>query len=327
MSEALNCECFGVVIRKHAVGDIVGIISAGISSSDLRRLQAYEDSDPTGGYVLCDPGRFVTPEKLGEAGAYERTAYYREWAAPLGFDHCAASIVSIAPERVAAFGIHRRRRWGAFSEAELELLETVAPHFSRAILISEQRARAASLSARLIDALAGRGSYAAVVTRRCEVRRAAAGFQDVVERHPGLVQRGGRLCAASRSNHDALASLVRGACDSDVGGVLRLSGCEVEVVALENGLTRSSAECMVVLTPDVSDSRVSPEAIRATFGLTVAESEVAAGLADGSSPQEIAEERGVAVGTVRVQLKRVFEKLGVRRQAEAVRLLAGLVRG
>jgi DNA-binding CsgD family transcriptional regulator len=54
-------------------------------------------------------------------------------------------------------------------------------------------------------------------------------------------------------------------------------------------------------------------------------------LAQGESPREIADRLGVSVGTLRIQLKAIFSKTGVRRQAELVRLLllspAGLADG
>jgi len=58
-----------------------------------------------------------------------------------------------------------------------------------------------------------------------------------------------------------------------------------------------------------------------TFGLTLAEYEVAKLLSSGSTPSEIASERGTALTTVRSQLSSVFQKLGVSNQAQAVAAL------
>ncbi len=58
--------------------------------------------------------------------------------------------------------------------------------------------------------------------------------------------------------------------------------------------------------------------LRAAYGLTAAESRVAEGLAAGRSVREVAEAAGVAIGTVRNQIKQVFAKTGVRRQSELV---------
>ena len=44
-------------------------------------------------------------------------------------------------------------------------------------------------------------------------------------------------------------------------------------------------------------------------------------LADGLSPKEIAFERDVSLHTIRTQVRGIFEKAGVRRQADLTRLL------
>ena len=54
------------------------------------------------------------------------------------------------------------------------------------------------------------------------------------------------------------------------------------------------------------------------FGLTPAEAEMTARLANGESLEAIAEARGVCVNTVRTQLRTVFKKTGTHRQGELV---------
>jgi DNA-binding CsgD family transcriptional regulator len=47
-------------------------------------------------------------------------------------------------------------------------------------------------------------------------------------------------------------------------------------------------------------------------------------LAEGSDPAEIADLRGVAIGTVRHQIKSIAAKMECRRQADIVRLVTTL---
>jgi DNA-binding CsgD family transcriptional regulator len=56
-------------------------------------------------------------------------------------------------------------------------------------------------------------------------------------------------------------------------------------------------------------------------GITRAEARLASMLADGISLEEVAEALLVSIQTVRSQLKSVFAKTGVTRQAELVALL------
>jgi DNA-binding CsgD family transcriptional regulator len=83
------------------------------------------------------------------------------------------------------------------------------------------------------------------------------------------------------------------------------------------------ASCVVVITT-VSRARIAAaEVLRGLFDLTPAEARVARGIAAGKTVRDLAAEAGLAPGTVRQQLKSVFSKMGVSRQADLVALLAG----
>jgi DNA-binding CsgD family transcriptional regulator len=60
------------------------------------------------------------------------------------------------------------------------------------------------------------------------------------------------------------------------------------------------------------------------FGLTPSEARVASLLAQGDAPKDIAGSLRVTLSTIRTHIAAVFAKLGVRRQADVVRLLANL---
>ncbi|HEY1735574.1 MAG TPA: helix-turn-helix transcriptional regulator [Methylovirgula sp.] len=57
------------------------------------------------------------------------------------------------------------------------------------------------------------------------------------------------------------------------------------------------------------------------LGLTRAEAEVAGLLGAGLSPHEVAERLNIKIATVRAHLKRIFQKLGIRRQTDLVQLV------
>lgn len=59
-------------------------------------------------------------------------------------------------------------------------------------------------------------------------------------------------------------------------------------------------------------------ALARQLGLTEAEAEVARALAQGEERLSIARRRGVSLGTIRAQLKGIFVKLGVSREAELI---------
>ncbi|KQT11379.1 hypothetical protein ASG30_05765 [Ramlibacter sp. Leaf400] len=72
-------------------------------------------------------------------------------------------------------------------------------------------------------------------------------------------------------------------------------------------------------TPDADPVR--SRTLASLLRFTQAEADVACMLADGLSPKEIAFERDVSLHTIRTQVRGIFEKAGVRRQADLTRLL------
>ena len=85
---------------------------------------------------------------------------------------------------------------------------------------------------------------------------------------------------------------------------------------------QQGAAALVVIRPPARNEAVLAAATRDLFHLTPAEALVAARLAGGMGPQAVAESTGVAVGTIRSHIRRIFEKCGVRTQVELVALLA-----
>lgn len=78
------------------------------------------------------------------------------------------------------------------------------------------------------------------------------------------------------------------------------------------------AAMMVTVRRRGAASPVTAAQLRQAFGLSAAEAAVAEALIVGRSPDEYAASAGVAVSTVRTQLRSIYEKTASRSQAEAV---------
>jgi DNA-binding CsgD family transcriptional regulator len=70
-----------------------------------------------------------------------------------------------------------------------------------------------------------------------------------------------------------------------------------------------------------AELRTKLERWREQFGFTPAEANFALEIAKGDGRQAAADRLGITLGTARSHLSAVFDKAGVRRQAELVRLL------
>jgi DNA-binding CsgD family transcriptional regulator len=92
-----------------------------------------------------------------------------------------------------------------------------------------------------------------------------------------------------------------------------------------DGAARSpflGARALLVFSDSESASAPRPQLLAQIFGLSRSEAKLAAIVAAGRSPQEAAEELGIARETARNQLKAVFAKTGTHRQGELIALLS-----
>lgn len=86
------------------------------------------------------------------------------------------------------------------------------------------------------------------------------------------------------------------------------------------------ADCQAAVILVDPDKRSYPSelSLRAAFQLSPAEARLAARLAAGDLLETVAEQLGIAKETARNQLKSIFSKVGIHRQAELVAILSTL---
>ncbi|WJS05872.1 serine aminopeptidase domain-containing protein [Roseibium aggregatum] len=94
----------------------------------------------------------------------------------------------------------------------------------------------------------------------------------------------------------------------------------------QTALQRGGASGAIIVRDNASSDKhgLRSELLEFAYGLTTKEAEVACGVIDGLSPNDIAASLGVSIHTTRTHLKRVYEKVGVQGQTGlAARLLNG----
>ncbi|HYC45276.1 MAG TPA: helix-turn-helix transcriptional regulator [Burkholderiales bacterium] len=156
----------------------------------------------------------------------------------------------------------------------------------------------------------------------------------ILERQDGICLRTGRLAVRDQLTQQKLRRVLsdtEAAADEDRAALLvpRPSGeppYQMIVRRLQVGSLRSDGEPDSLWSLTIADPRVPPTppmwAVAALYRFTPAETRLAARLAAGDDPEEIAQQLGVKITTVRSQLASVFAKTGTRRQAQLVRLLS-----
>lgn len=275
-------------------------------------------------------------EQLGER-AMARSAFYQEFMRPAGYSSIVANRISGKGNFESFLSLQRAVGQPAFTREELNRLLPALPHIQRAIAIRarlQAAARDATLGKRLLDSLQLPIMVAQADGRVLMVNARAEG---VMTRHPRLAVRGGALQLRG-SGATTLQQLLRDACGASgpaVAGSMKLWTPSHEL-ALQIVVTPLPARLQqvhewgrplaLVMLEDPGAPDVQPDAaLRQIYGLTAAQARVAALLARGAAPADIAQQLGVSIFTVRAHLKSVFEKTGARRQLDLMRELAPIL--
>jgi DNA-binding CsgD family transcriptional regulator len=178
-----------------------------------------------------------------------------------------------------------------------------------------------------------------VADARGKVLAANRAAQDMPQAGDGLVERNGVLQARQR---DAAARLARSLSDAVAapskrpwtGGCLRIPrqlsrkpAYMVTVAPLSEAVDLASmggdrAALIVVSDPDREAGSGLGQALQQAFGLTPAEARTASLVGSGLAPQDVADQLGITVGTIRSELKTIFAKVGISRQSELATVVA-----
>lgn len=207
------------------------------------------------------------------------------------------------------------------------------------VLLAPHLKVARQLQSKLAEALAGRLALASldrlsiaafVVDRFGAVHYGNAAARKLLE-HGGWVRIAGSGLRFSQSpSNTAFERALRRATQAPPhSSLLALSFdgsevCEVAISPLDaDGARPSSCPvplALVVISPRRFDEKSIVQRVRSLYGLTEAEARVMAALTSGKTVDEIAHEHDVRPCTVRAQVRSLFDKTGVNRQSDLVRL-------
>lgn len=175
-----------------------------------------------------------------------------------------------------------------------------------------------------------------LLDRRGRVRHANRAALDLLERRDGVAVVADEalraaIASETRSLERALAECARRSDDGVAAeSSLRFSrpsggaALEALLVPLDGGRHDPSLPVAALFVTDPEAVTLAPaDTLRRLYRLSRAEAALARELGAGSTLAQAASRLGIRTSTARGTLKLVFEKMGVRRQADLVRRLAG----
>jgi len=269
-----------------------------------------------------DVGRLVTGrgdlERVKPAIA--RSGFVNELIKPLGFSDVVGAVIIRDGQHLVTFSALHDGSDGAIEHHAAPLLRTLMPHVTRAMQLG---LRAEHLE-RQVNELGSVAPFAIFfLDGERRLRFANGEGARLLETNDGLRLVGGRLVCGGPDEH---ARFERALTQRRFGVALRASrtrgGPLAVMLAVPQpgtiGLTR-----LFVVDPETTP-RSPSNVLQVLYALTPAEARLALLIGEGLTPKEAADEVGVQVSTTRSQLLKVFEKCGVNRQSELVRLVAQL---
>lgn len=321
-----------------------GIADMHAPRSDPDVVRRFDDWLPAVSALPCvgkyPPGEVFTGADVISLDEFTATAFYHEIWRPAG--HSTVPLVTnlfaegTASGHFASHGPLNR----PFDRDERRLFATLAQHLVRAVALQRRLHHLTFANESALASLDGLQQGFLLVDAQARILLANRAARTLLDARAGLCQQGGALSA---SNADA-AETLRGLIASCARQARTANGCggdmalpreaerlplhvlvmpmrlETTMAAMRWTLPQRAVAIVLVSDPE-SETRVRVERLRERYGFTPAEMALALEIVKGDGRQAAADRLGITVATARSHLSRIFEKAGVKRQAELVNLL------
>lgn len=269
------------------------------------------------------------PEGAIRAIDLEQSPAYTELRAPRDVRYGIAGVFLRAADAPSMIVALRGEQDGPFGERAFAILRPLMPHLRQAALLHHEvtslRARLAAFTSYL-----DRSPLPFLLTdARGRVLYANAAAHQIAGWKDGIAITSGRLSVMSPGIRAAFGKAIE---EAATGRGRPICHIEVERPAHDKpyrvllmpvpaaaGLYQPTAAVLIVDTE--ARPELDSEILGELFLLTPAEARVTAKLGVGHSAEEIAEETGVSLETVRTHIRRVFSKTGTGRQGELISLV------
>ncbi|MCR4267429.1 hypothetical protein [Nitratireductor sp. ZSWI3] len=316
----------------------VGMDPAAISSYN----DYYGRLDPVAAAIQEAPaGMVIAAQEVFTRPEHLQAEFQADWAIPnhisdgifarLTRDRGGAAWVCFAaPRRPAAFATPER----------LRLMRFLVPHLQRTVRVQAQLTQLGEARDRILEALEHVPHGVVLMARDGRVLFASSAAIGIFDRRDGILFRAQQVQPQS-ARENAILQRLLGLASGGSGGV-RSGGCltisrpsgrqplVLHVLPLgekQNGSADANASVLLLIIDPERQPDPRPSVLRQLYGLTAAETAVAARITRGDGLQSVADELAVSLSTARTQLQKVFEKTGTHRQAELVRLLLNIEGG
>ena len=283
------------------------------------------------------PLELAWEDHYDEARRRLKSEVYDEFAERHDMPHGCQTVLFQTPEVFYGLAALRSRTDRPTTEADRNVFAHAAPHVLTAVKL--QQALEHQGAAMIAGAFEAMNTAVFVCDRDGHVQALTCAAEAKLRKPGGLRLIRNKLVADRPDDDRALQSALRCVLDDSIptpGGFqfwlqadpIALHGNRCEVLPLPRKEWTFGFEPRAIVawhvSADIGETR--QQQLRDLLGLTQAEAEIAILAANGSSREEIARTRGATANTVGSQLKSIFAKADVTREAELVALVNRLLR-
>ncbi|HXX09414.1 MAG TPA: helix-turn-helix transcriptional regulator [Pseudolabrys sp.] len=327
-------------LSKDAVSNLRNVYyQAGIDPCYVQLYsQTYWKFDPIARLSDCEVEQIVNIADLLPYDEFRAGRFYREWAEPQGWVDAACAMLEKTRTSCAYLTVVRNAASGMVDDEMRRRMKLIVPHVRRAVrtgkMIDLRQAEAATFA----DILDGLSPAVILVDAHGYIVHGNAASQSVLEKGDFLQSMQGRLTATDsevdEALHGAIVAARAEAENGNKGSAVRLAGSSgndryvAHVLPLTVGERRkagptSTAVAALFVRKAELETTPPSEVIGKTYKLTPTELRVLRAIVNVGGVRQVAGDLGVADTTVKTHLGRLFEKTGVSRQADLVKLVAG----
>lgn len=287
-------------------------VTAGFAPEDIREYEAHwANIDPwarSPAVRRLSSGSVAPGDQLVTHREMQRTQFYNDFGRHHDVVHCITGTIEIEERRVSVLSVNGSERRGPFGDEETSFLNELMPHLQQALRIHRRLADSQALadgSTTALDLLAHGILLLDTGGRILFANRTA---EEVLRARDGLIDHHKELFGARASDTNALRKLIADAVattggeGTGAGGMVligRPSGRSplrvlvTPLVQRPSLMSPGAAACVFITDPERSPVPAAVH-LQRVFGLSGAETRVAAALLDGENLDRLADRLCIA---------------------------------
>lgn len=324
LSERTGARAAG--IKWLAFPEAFRMVDVGLDHAIQRAYAERYAGIDTWSQVPLAAGDDVFGDEMLPRRVLEASEFYQDFCRTHEIHDIHKIVLSRTADRQVSIALLKPNRLSDPS-TERRLTRRLAPHIRRALSLSTQLAAAEDARHALGEALDLVNAAVFFLDHRRHVRFCTTAAEAIVARRDGIELVRGVLHATNLDDDRRLVAHLAGSSDAPAAIVRRAgAAAPYRVFAVPRPRGGDHRIAMHAIVTEAPMPRAIEALLRHGYALTAAELRVALLVGRGQSPKRAAEVLEVSWYTVRAQLRSVFAKMGVRRQAELVELIARLER-